>query len=238
MNLKETTGKRRQLTSSGKDDDSAVELQPLVLQSNTITKDTLDGHHLTDVSDHHKKQSNSFRSYSLTPIKTRFTSLFVSDRDLSPKDHSREQQEHCDITTNESSRLKQLLPINTILKNPKGLIFSFRSKDRRDATGKKGYRVDIPTRLIMYISIIFLFVPLFVGFILLMRTLIGMHIRTEVSVEVISHSNVTLSLGNTTNLIKDLNPTVDFMTNASTVGNKNSSLEDEISENLDTYTQR
>jgi hypothetical protein len=89
--------------------------------------------------------------------------------------------------------------VNTYLKNPNGSFFSFQSKDRRDVSGKKCYRVNIPTRLIMYISIIFVVVPLFVGLILLILALIDMHTQVQTDVSVgggINHHIVTLILEN------------------------------------------
>jgi hypothetical protein len=226
MNMKENAGKRRQLMSSAKDEDiPTVEMQPLVTSS---TIQTEDARHLMDKSDH-ERQSSHKRSYSLTPLKTRFSSLFVSERNLSPKDYTtREQQVH--DTTTETSRIKNILPMNMILTNPKGFMFSLRAKDKRDATGKKGYRVNVPTRLIMYISIIFLVVPLLVGLILLIRTLLGMHSKTEV-VGGISH-NENSTLGNSTSMIEGFHPILGDITNTSVVEGEIISENQDISEDL------
>lgn len=53
--------------------------------------------------------------------------------------------------------------------NRKRTTYDLLSRDRKDASGKKGFRVKIPTKFLMYIGIVFFLVPLMIAFAILIR---------------------------------------------------------------------
>ena len=54
-----------------------------------------------------------------------------------------------------------------------------RGRDRKDATAKRGFRVQLPTSILVYVTVIFFVVPLLVGLILLVRELVKYHTKSS-----------------------------------------------------------
>jgi hypothetical protein len=188
--MKDNAGKRRQLPSAKSDDKLAIELRPPLARNRP--ENVSDPFQLRDESGGGKTAL-----HNLTPMKTRFaSSMMGSDLpmlkqpDFHDVDDSQPQRNY---PYKDSFHIKNVPPMSIFQKNNRGLMFGFRERDERDASGKKGkYRVNMPTRLVLYTSVIFLVVPLFAGLILIIRALLGLH-KTETDHPIHGHTNDTFT---------------------------------------------
>ena len=54
-----------------------------------------------------------------------------------------------------------------------------RGRDRKDVSGKRGFRVQLPTSILVYVTVIFFIVPLLVSLLLLVREFVKYHTKSS-----------------------------------------------------------